>query len=331
MWAALSRNHRAKAIQRMTALDRWIVAEGSIDARQAAADAGLKSITRFYEMAKAWREHRSLASLGTFAGAPKTRVGPYDAELRRAVVSVVGADPTGSVRKLAIELEASSGIPADDMLSHNTFRRYVEQEKRRLEQRTMAGDDVMLDCSACTLTPSDPELVTLFAIIDRWTQIVLGAALGDIANSREGYARAAVNAQRRLEAGEFKNLPWVARMTRAEIVVGRDVDRWETVRKDMAAEGFTRPIEPSTKRDRFGRYLRDLTGLRLGTLVVCPKRTVELPAGALPTNDQTARLDVEVTDFNLGRAAELLRQGAAVPPVDLILLLTALSRSRSSN
>ena len=330
MWAALTVAQRAKAMQRMTALQRWIQADGAIEVKQAAADAGV-SVTRMYEMGKAWREKQSLASLGTFAGAPKTRVGKYDAILRKVVPSVIAADPNGSVRKLALDLEAAIGIPADEMPSHNTLRRYVEEGLRRLEQKTMAGDDVMLDCAACTLTPTDTALLTLFAILDRWTQVVLGAALGDAADSRAGYALAARDALRRLEAGQFAQLPWVERMSRSEIVVGLDLERWSGVRSEFAADGIAAPVELSTREKRFGRYLRPLTGLRIGTVVILPRHTESAETGdlarsILPTADQTARLAVEVDDHNADRRAAFSNPARSAPPADLHRMLALLAR-----
>ena len=330
MWAALSQAQRAKAIQRMTALDRWLRSDGAIDARQAASDAGVKSVTRLYEMGKAWRETRSLASLGTFAGAPKTRVGRHDATIRKALASVVSADPEGSVRKLALDLEAASAI-TDDPPSHNTFRRYVEEEKRRRQQRSQAGYELMLDCSACTLTPSDTDLLTVFAILDRGTQVILGASLGDIADSRAGYAAAARDAMDRLERGELADLPWVGRMERAEIVVGQDVAAWDRVRDEAADAGVGAPLEPSTRENRFGRYLRPLTGLRIGTVVVMPKHTSgDADVGSLvrvptPTPDHALRLAVEVNDYNAARVGDLKGGLPDKPPPGLLSLLRFLA------
>lgn len=331
MWAALTTEQRAKALQRMTALQRWIDSDGAIDVKQAAADAGV-SVTRMYEMGKAWREKRSLTSLGAFAGAPKTRVGKHDALLRKALPSVVAADPEGSVRKLALALETACGIPSGDMPSHNTLRRYVEDELRRLEQKAMAGDEVMLDCAACTLTPTDTDLLTLFAILDRWTQVVLGASFGDPDDSRGGYALAARDAIRRLEAGQFADLPWVERMARSEVVVGFDQDRWSDVRARFAKEGIAAPVEPSTREKRFGRYLRSVTGLRIGSIVVLPRHTGNIAAGDLtrtlsPTADQMERLRVEVDDYNLSRTAAVSNLSRSTPPADFHRMLALLVRA----
>ncbi|KQN26047.1 hypothetical protein ASE86_07750 [Sphingomonas sp. Leaf33] len=335
MWAALSVDQRAKAIQRIKALDRWIASDGAIDVNQAAADAGVKSVTRMYEMGKAWRETRSLVSLGAFAGAPKKRVGKHDAVIRKAVGAVVEADPKGSVRKLALDLEAVVGA-LKDAPKHNTLRQYVEQEKRRREQLSQAGREVRLDCCACTLTPSDTTLLTAFVILDRGTQVVFGAALGDIADSRTGYALAARDAIRRLQSGRLDGLPWVDRMERVEVVAGQDVECWAGIRATAAAAGIAAPLEPSTREKRFGRYLRSLTGLRIGSLVLMPKHTTGDPdtgglaRAARTTDDHRMRLAVEIDEYDADRIAGLTEATGNPPPDDLRRLLDFLSRNAAS-
>lgn len=323
MWAALSENQRSKAIQRMAALTKWLNAGDEGDVKAVAADAGV-SITRMYEMRKAWQKRRSLASLGTFAGAPKTRVSKFDEPLRNILKAVVDRDPKGSVRKLALDLEAASGISANDMPSHNTFRRYIDEELRRREQKTKAGDDVMLDCSACTMTPTDPTTLILFVILDRWTQVVLGAALGAVSESVKGYAAAAQDALRRLDRGEFAMLPWVSQMSRAELVVGLDTESWTNAREEFAASGIAAPLEPSTREKRFGRYLRAITGLRIGTIVVAPSSTASDLSTSQPSHDQIERLAVEVNEYNAAKIRDLDAKGEEKPPIDLLRLLERL-------
>jgi hypothetical protein len=331
MWASLTTVQRAKAIQRMKALDRWIGPEGDLDVRQAAVDAGV-SVTRMYEMGKAWRTRRSLVSLGTFAAAPKTRVANYDGAIRKALGAVVDADPAGSVRKLALDVEAALRDTLADLPSYNTLRRYVERELRRRERENTAGNDLMLDCSACILTPSDSVVLTAFAILDRATQVIVGAALGDVGDSRGGYARASADALRRLGEGRFGRLRWVDRMERCEVVAGTDLDAWSPVVSRIAGTGVAANVTVATSADRFGRYLRPATRLRVGTVVLMPTHTLSGPdrpgltRSARPTTDQEARLSVEVDEYN-GEAMAGLDHGSNVPPpVELTRLLELLSQ-----
>ncbi|UAJ11075.1 hypothetical protein [Polymorphobacter megasporae] len=330
MWAALSVAQRAKAMQRMTALSRWTGDDGKLDAKKAAGDAGV-SVTRLYEMAKEWRTKRSLDSLGTFAGAPKTRLGVHDAAIRRALVAVFDANPQGSVRKLAFDLEAAIGEHIEDPPSHNTLRRYVEEERRRREREDLAGNDLMLDCSACVLKPSDDVLMTAFVIVDRATQVIVGAGLGDVADSRAGYSRAARDGRRRLFRGELGRLRWAERMARAEIVVGTDLSVWTGARERFAAAGVGCGVEMSTRSNRYGRYLRPATGLRIGTVVLMPTHTVSSPDGSVlkrvtsPTDDHVARFSVEVDEYNATAMSGFSHGSNLPPPPDLPRLLELLS------
>lgn len=321
MWVSLSTAHRSKAIQRMTALERWSDGDGSVDAARAAADAGV-GLTRFYEMAKAWRNDRSLAALGTFAAAPKSRVGKYDATIRKLVGEVVAADANASVRKLAIELASRLGRFVDGAgPSHNTLRRYVEEELRRRERESSAGVDLQLDCSACKLTPSDERLFTAFVILDRATQVVLGAELGVLADSRAGYRGAAIDALRRLDESQFVRLPWVDRSARAEIVVGEDKNAWTDMKKRLVDADLHAGIELSTKTNRFGRYLRPATGLRIGTVVFFPIRTGEDGSTGVRARSSVmeshARLSVEVDEYNTEVISQIQSPSEASPPANL--------------
>ncbi|UVI38372.1 hypothetical protein [Qipengyuania spongiae] len=330
MWVGLSIAHRAKAVQRMTALDRWTADDGEMSVTQAAADAGV-GVTRFYEMGKAWRARRSLASLGTFASAPKSRVGKHDGAIRRKVGRVVAADPRASVRKLAIDLHNALGIPADEgPPSHNTLRRYVEEELRRREREASPGVELWLDCCACRLTPRDDVLSVAFVVLDRATQLVLGADLGDVDDSRSGYRGAARDALRRLDEGHFARLPWVSGLARAQIVVGDDEDDWKSLKKGLSAN-LGAGIELSTRSGRFGRYLRPATGLRIGTVVFAPNRTGEaITTGddrpPLALNDRRARLAVEVDDYDARLLDEIdLVDEASRPPSNLLRFLERLA------
>lgn len=331
MWVSLSPAHRSKAVQRMTALDRWAAGEGLVDVSRAAADAGVGT-TRFYEMAKAWREDRSLASLGTFAAAPKSRLRWYDAAIRRIVGMVVDADAGASVRKLSIDLAGRLEVPSGEKEpSHNTLRRYVEEELRRREREASAGVELQLDCCACKLTPGDDEVYIAFVILDRATQVVLGAELGRRAESREGYRVAARDALRRLDDGEFLRLPWVDVWARAQIVVGDDQGVWEETKRRLTAAQLRAGIELSNKDSRFGRYLRPATGLRIGTVVFLPTRTGEDRPGDEISGpaliDARARLRLEVDEYNAEVISQNRSDDEASPPSSLRRFLELIAGS----
>ena len=330
MWASLSAVQRAKALQRMAALDRWLQSDGQIDVKQAAGEAGV-SVTRMYEMGKAWRTQRSLASLGTFAAAPKTRVGKHDAVIRRAIGPLLDASPGTSVRGLTHALgEALRGQLAT-LPGHNTLRRYVERELVRRAREDTAGNDLQLDCSACLLAPSDTVMLTVFVILDRATQVILGGSLGQVGDSRGGFALAAADALRRLDRGQFDRLRWVDRVERCEIVVGTDQSAWDASIDRIAAGGGLANIALATSSNRFGRYLRRATRLRIGTMVLLPKHTVVdatmsgVVGRSAPNEDQVSRMSVEVDEYNAQVLADVSGGDGAPPPSDMIRLLAAIS------
>ncbi len=236
------------------------------------------------------------------------------------------------MRKLAIDLGNKLDIPVDGKgPSHNTLRRYVEEELRRRDRESSAGVELQLDCCACKLTPSDDHLFIAFVVLDRATQVVLGAGLGDRAESLAGYRGAARDALSRLDDGQFARLPWVDASARAQIVVGDDEDVWKDMKSGLAGADLQIGIELSTKINRFGRYLRPATGLRVGTVVFVPKRTGEEghveKVSNLSMVDSRARLSLEVDEYNAGVMSQLQSVDEASPPSNLRRFLALIAES----
>ncbi|MEG8043868.1 hypothetical protein QP164_14575 [Sphingomonas sp. LR59] len=289
MWAAMSMERRAKAMQRLKTLARWQDGEGDIPPAQAAADAGV-SLNRFFEMAKAWREARSLSSLGTFAKSSR-RTDPREVALQRIVARVIGKWPTGSVRQMAMDLGQAFEEAGGGKVGTSMLRRVVEDELRRREVEGQLGNEIQFDCGACSLLRPDDSPYTLFAVLDRGSQLLLGAALGDVSDSRAGYAAAAGDALRRIDAGLFDGLPWVEAVARMALVAGLDADHWVALQARMASAGVKAPVQPSTSPKRFGRYLKPAVGDRLGRLDMWYGRTVPDDARAPKVADRSLRLD----------------------------------------
>lgn len=332
MWAAMPVDRRAKAMQRMKALTRWDGGAGPMTTAQAAADAGV-SVNRWFEMAKAWRERRSLAALGTFAGSSR-RPDPRQSALQSIVPEVLGPWPTGSVRQMAIKLGEASAAQGGGKVGDSMLRRVVEEELRRRDAERRLGNDIQFDCSACSVLRPDGSPYTLFAVLDRGSQLLLGAAMGDVGDSRTGHAAACRDARRRIDAKAYDGLPWVDRPSRMELVVGLDADRWTGLRDEMAAAGLSAPVEPSTKPSRFGRYLRNAVGDRLGRIDLWYGRTVPEPSrGAkvaerslrLEAQDAEALLGAQVDHHNGDRRTSLPPSPGTVPPAELRLALDHLA------
>ena len=331
MWAAMSTERRAKAMQRLKTLARWQDGEGGVPPARAAADAGL-SLNRFFEMAKAWRDARSLSSLGTFAKLSR-RTDPREVALQRIVAKVIGRYPTGSVRQMAMDLGQAFEVSGGKKVGLSMLRRVVEDELRRREVKGHLGNDIQFDCAACSLLRPDDTPYTLFAVLDHGTQLLIGAALGDVADSPVGYAAAATDALRRIDGGHFDGLPWVGTVAGMELVAGLDADRWVSLQAEMAAAGVRAPVQPSTSPKRFGRYLKDAVGDRLGRLDMWYGRTVPNDARAAKVADRSLRLEpadadaflaAQVDEHDADRRAMLPPAPDARIPDDVLVALRTL-------
>lgn len=328
LWAEMSLGQRASALQRMAALKLWNLGKAPRDANIAAWNAGLKSVSRFYEMAAAFEEKPSLTTVGVLATAPRKRKNRHEDLLSEGAARLIDEHPQDSVRKLAlklgeIELPPSAAAEESKTPSYNTLRRFIEDELRRRSQKDRPGKYVGFDCCACSMQRMDGSEYALFAIVDKETQLILGAALGNAHGSRRGYAEAASSALDRLKRPPLAGLAWVDNPAGFQLVVGVDAENWERVRSEVRDAGVRVPIEPATRPRRFGRYVRAAAGPRLGRIALTPMRT-EAAAEASsvePTRDDVVRLWIEVDAHNEPRLHGLDREPASQPPDDLLRML----------
>lgn len=332
LWDAMSPEQRKTAITRIDALLRYenprFASGGPLTAEEAAKHARL-SQNRWYEMYAAWREKRSLASLGVAAAMPRTRTLSYHDDLQRLVPGVVDADPNGSVRRLALALGeaygAETSLAQELWPTYNTLRKFVEAELRRRSKDDEPGSHVTFDCCACAL-PHSKDVFTAFLVIDRGSRAVLGGALGDASHSRAGYAAAARDALDRLRRDPLDRFAWAEDMAGSEIVIGLDDKDWSAHAEEMAAVGMKGQLQPATKARRFGAYVRPLIGQRMGRVKFMPGQTSKGQDFATPTPDDVRRFEVEIDFHNADLAPEMpgvKRQ----PPTKLISLLKRLRRS----
>ncbi|HEX8554580.1 MAG TPA: hypothetical protein VF695_07730 [Sphingomonas sp.] len=319
-------------MQRLKTLERWQDGEGDLPPAQAAADAGV-SLNRFFEMAKAWRDDRSLRALGTFAKSSR-RTDPREIALQQIVAKVIGKWPTGSVRQMAMDLGQAFEDAGGGKVGLSMLRRVVEDELRRREVEGQLGNEIQFDCSACSLLRPDDTPYTLFVVLDRGSQLLLGAALGDVSDSPTGYAAAARDALRRIDAGSFEGLPWVDAVARMALVAGLDADRWMSLQSDMASAGVKAPVQPSTSPKRFGRYLKPAVGDRLGRLDIWYGRTVPDDARAPKVAERSLRLEVadadaflavQLDEHDADRRAMLPPAPDARLPADVLVALRTLA------
>lgn len=344
MWALMDDSQRERAAQRGKALIRWNGERGDWTAKEAANAAGV-GLVRFYQMNAIWRTQPTLAALGVEARPPRPRSSlstASDANLQAIVDEVVKADPEASVRQLALaverDLQLQAGLVHDDIPSHNTLRAAVERALRHISRKGEAGEQLLLDHSACGLLRPDGSAYTMFAVIDRATQIVLGAAVGEAVDGGAGYASAARDALARIAAGRLDRLGWVPRIAGVQAVPALDgpSTTMETrARGAVPSAGFN-----WTALRKAGAYLSKHVGPSLGVLPIWPARTgTGLPpksgaarAPVLDADKAQVRLGMEVDAHNdsllKGRDAARRARGGAAAEVRALLSAIADSECR---
>lgn len=326
LWISMSERQRAAALQRMAAITRWLRGVDPQDVKLARADAGINSDSRFYEMAAAFSANPSLKTLGVLATAPRKRKRKNEDKIVEKVRAALDARSGESVRQIALAIQNDSAF--DTPPSYNTLRRYIDEEMRRRSRKARPGRYVGLDCCDCSMVRMDGSEYTLFAIIDRETQLILGAALGDAVDSGSGYGAAAADAIDRLDRPPLRGIAWLHRVEGFQVVVGFDRRRWEHARREFREVGISAPVEPSLRPRRFGRYLREAAGPRVGRIAMTPIRTEEASdrtTRRAPTPDDVRRLALEVDNHNQPRIDGLEIDAEGAVPADLVKLLQHLS------
>lgn len=335
MWSLLDETQRARALQRARSLMRWQDGNAGIPARQAAADAGV-TLVRFYQMNAAWRQQRSLATLGVGAAPERERRSQFrpevNAVLQSAVAEIVD-DADASVRSLALRLAdvaRERGVPGDHVPGHNTLRSIVERARRDRRREQEVGNALLLDHAACGLQRLDGAPWTVFVIADAASQLILGATPGEVA-AGDGYSDAARDALRRLRSPGLETLPWADRLARVQIVPGGlQADAMSRVAEEAAAVGVGWNVASDRKA---GRYLEQVVGRGIGVLPIWPGRVAvtSLPdwaaerAPLLDLDRARARITLAVDDYNSERIAGIVAVSVRSPPPELAHMLGALA------
>lgn len=328
LWLAMSKHQRDVAMKRMEALAGWKPEDGLGDPAAAALAAGLKK-NHFYGMAKAWRAAPSLASVEVLAAAPRARVSDYDHALDAHVTTAfdeVPADGRTVVNQVVERLAALAAADLGETPSFATLRRRVLEEQRRRERSARPGRHLNFDCCAFAMANLDRPERTAFAIIDRRTQLVLGAALGNARKAGQGYGLAAIDALRRIGTGSLKDVAWADRLDQTELVIGLD-DGLLGIGVEAARAGLP-AMQPAGKP---GRYLRRAAGDRMGRMLfLSADRLAKSADGdaqeADDPSDDAARVQVEVEIHNAAILPDLEGDPASRPPAGLVGTLEFFSR-----
>ena len=324
LWASMPTDRREKSLERIPVLRRWVEEPGEMTAAEAAGLTGM-ALSRFYEVAAAWKAAPTLASLGTFAKRPGRRGERLDPEAVNAIQSVlpriVGADPMSKVGSLVAKLQADAAVQGLKLPHSNTLRVMVEREKRRLAAEKKAGLRPGFDACAIELIRENGAPHVMFAVVDRSSRLILGFAIGDVGDSRDGHARAARDAVERMSAPDAPVLPWADLTERFDVIVGDDVGRWRREHDAYVADR-RKPEFGLVERDgRYGRYLKLAAGRSLGGIALHPVRTGtadrSLGGRVYSDADAVTAIEIEVVRHNAAVMAANVAEGATRPPPGL--------------
>lgn len=335
IWAGMPASRRMKALQRIGALDRYFAEAPDVAAKAAAIEAGV-TLSRFYQMARAWAVKRSLSNLGTYALVVKPRAGlkPFQISALEAVVGdVIGAkaNQTDSIAALARKLGKASNLKPDEVPSKNTLRGFIEREQRRRRDAKLAGTEVLFDLSATSLHRCNGQPHVAFFLIDGGTGLILGHAIGVAEESAAGY-RDAAHASLNLILPVLRGRAiWSKEFKRAQMVTGADVPELVTMIARIGGE-MDGVCPTLTEEDRQGRYIREHLGLRLSSVRLLPAQTipdeasaVEIKGVELDTTTAFARTSVAVVEHNAAVLAALDLKGDVNPPDELIKFLNTIA------
>lgn len=331
-WAGMTASQRARAADRLAAIEAWQSGRIPLDA---ALEASGLSRTRFYTVAAEFRSAGTLASLGAFAGAGASRqkLNPEVVNALQAVVAdVVAMNRGASTSQLVRLMVEASGVDEKLLPGTTRLRAIVEAEQRRADATGQAGNALKLDVTAVNLPREDGRPHLMFAIVDDGTRLVLGVAVGASLDEADGYGRAAGDAVARI-SGALAGVRWVDRLLRMEITIGGDQGRAAALRSRLIEGGVRANVQLAPIR--YGRYWRKLVGARVGRVEITPGRTEE--GQAVPDNgDMTpwtdeaalAAVTLAVEQHNAAILAELdTTHGRPVMPDDMERALHVLAAS----
>lgn len=332
-WTRLSPAQRERALRRVEALAAWDDGRGAIGALEAAKKAGV-GLSRFYRLAAEWRAGPSLAALGTFASS-RPRGSKFDVDainaLQAAVPQIVRLNGGASVTRLVELLVEAAAVPVGKLPGMTKLREIVQDEVRRVAATHDAGTAVAFDCVASSLPREDGRPHIIFACLDRGTRSVLGVAIGQVEHAVRGYAGAAADALRSIEVNGA-SWPWGRRLAKAELTAGNDVSACAELVASLNATLPGSNFQLARQPKRFGRYLRELIGPRLGRITFTPTRTAD--GEAMPANgDMTAWTEVDAllalraaaNVYNKEVLTSIEADSAGSAPATLLVALRALS------
>lgn len=328
LWAGMASDRREAALQRIAVLRRWTEEPGELTAAEAAEQADV-AVSRFYEIASAWRADPTLASLGTYVKKPGRKGPRLSGEavnrIQALLPRIVGANSKMKVGAIAGLIQVDPSLEGMKLPHLNTLRTMIEREKRRLRAEELVGLRPGLDAVACNLVRPDGRHHVVFAVVDRTARFILGFSVGDVRDSRGAYRRAAADALDRINRNEIPGMPWADKSERVDVIIGDDEPAWQEARSDFRSAEKGIPFELIIGPRRYGRYLRIVAGTTIGDLRIWPARTDtdEIADGSLTHTDAeaTTAIEVEVAKHNAEVMAQSVADGADRPaPITMRIL-----------
>lgn len=328
LWASMPTDWRAKAVTRIGVLRRWVDEPGEMTAAEAAEEIGA-AVSRFYEIASAWKANPTLNAVGS-TSKPGRKGSRLDGDVVNAIQSVLpklveAAGRDAKTSELINKLTEHPKLSGMSLPHANTLRTMIEREKRRVKSETQVGGRPGFDVSVCELLRHDGMPHVLFATIDRTSRIILGFTVGELARSHAAYARAARDALDRIDRKDSALLPWADSTSRIDVIVGDDLDAWTEAKAAYDAAPLGPVFGLVEKGKRYGRYLKIAAGDAIGEMKIHPARTgteLKPTAGNAYTDAEAiAAIEVEVARHNAEIMSNNVATGAPRPaPVTLRML-----------
>lgn len=275
-WENLDEATQRRTCERLEVILEWEAAETGLTAKDAARRLGL-GLSRFYKMAADWRATGDFEVLGTIRAKHGKRRSKLDPEvvnaLQSVVADVVARNEDATVSHLVRLMVAESGVedlePPRRLPSSMKLREIVEAEMRRSAALAKAGNQIAFDCCALTWAATPDQPFCLFLVIDRGTRAVLGHHVGLFEEGLKGFAAAASDA---LDNMSDLDLPWSHDMLGMQMVVGAKREPYDRLSRRLERE-LSVSAKLASSEKRFGRYVLELLGPRLGRVVFAPRST----------------------------------------------------------
>ena len=333
LWASMLPDRRSLTLKRIATVKDWVDRPGEMTAAEAADLAKVK-VSRWYEIVGAWKATGTLSALGTLANQPGRRgprldggtVNRIQAVLVPVVAERLAADARTKVGTIVTALQKHPDLEGLDLPHVNTLRSMVEREVLRVRGEQQAGLRPGLDAVACDLLRPDGTNHVMFAVIDRTARYILGFSVGRLEDSLSAYARASRDALRRIEGPDAGELPWADELKRVDVIVGDDLNAWNTVFRAHAGHPIADVFDPVISENRYGRYFKLVAGSSVGKLRIIPMRTAgggDAGTASRVYSDAEAleALEIDVARHNSAVRAASSTTGASRPAPNLVRML----------